>query len=67
MPFLGHVIFCEGIKVDPQKVKAIKKWPKLTTLTDIRCFLGLPGYYRRFDREFLFYCCIVDKVDTKKG
>lgn len=52
MNFLGHVISNEGIIVDPQKVIVVKKWHRPMTLTDIRSFLGLAGYYRRFVKSF---------------
>ncbi|XP_019256257.1 PREDICTED: uncharacterized protein LOC109234643 [Nicotiana attenuata] len=50
--FLGHVVSSEGIKVDPQKIEAIKNWPRPTTPIEIRSFLGLAGYYRRFVKGF---------------
>ncbi|KAI3802312.1 hypothetical protein L1987_30442 [Smallanthus sonchifolius] len=46
--FLGHVINEKGIHVDPAKVEAIKNWAAPTTPTEVRQFLGLAGYYRRF-------------------
>nr|GEU82630.1 hypothetical protein [Tanacetum cinerariifolium] len=46
--FLGHVIDSEGIHVDPLKIEAIKDWASPKTPTEIRQFLGLAGYYRRF-------------------
>ncbi|GJX02171.1 putative reverse transcriptase domain-containing protein [Tanacetum coccineum] len=46
--FLGHVIDSEGIHVDPAKIEAIKDWASPKTPTEIRQFLGLAGYYRRF-------------------
>ncbi|GJX75173.1 putative reverse transcriptase domain-containing protein [Tanacetum coccineum] len=46
--FLGHVIDCRGIHVDPAKIKSIKDWVSPKTPTEIRQFLGLAGYYRRF-------------------
>ncbi|XP_059431466.1 uncharacterized mitochondrial protein AtMg00860-like [Corylus avellana] len=53
MSFLGHVIFGEGVAVDPEKVKAVVEWAWLTSVFEIRCFLGLAGYYRRFIEGFL--------------
>ncbi|CAL2267432.1 unnamed protein product [Prunus armeniaca] len=50
--FLGHVISAEGIYVDPQKVKAIVNWVQPTSVTEIRSFLGLVGYYRLFIEGF---------------
>ncbi|GKC15953.1 putative reverse transcriptase domain-containing protein [Tanacetum coccineum] len=50
--FLGHVIDSQGIHVDPSKIKAVKDWASPTTPTEIRQFLGLFGYYRRFIEGF---------------
>ncbi|KAI3725192.1 hypothetical protein L1987_64970 [Smallanthus sonchifolius] len=50
--FLGHVINEKGIHVDPTKIEAIKKWETPKTPTEIRQFLGLAGYYRRFIENF---------------
>ncbi|GJU80451.1 putative reverse transcriptase domain-containing protein [Tanacetum coccineum] len=50
--FLGHVIDSEGIHVDPAKIKSIKDWASPKTPTEIRQFLGLAGYYRRFIEGF---------------
>ncbi|GKC48575.1 putative reverse transcriptase domain-containing protein, partial [Tanacetum coccineum] len=49
--FLGHMIDSEGIHVDPAKIEAIKDWASPKTPTEIRQFLGLAGYYRRFIEE----------------
>ena len=46
--FLGHTISAAGIKVDARKVKAILEWPATSDAHQLRCFLGLAGFYRRF-------------------
>ncbi|GJZ46451.1 putative nucleotidyltransferase, ribonuclease H [Tanacetum coccineum] len=46
--FLGHIVSSEGITMDPTKVEAITKWPRPTSVTEVRSFLELAGYYRRF-------------------
>ncbi|XP_027772392.1 transcription factor MYB77-like [Solanum pennellii] len=50
--FLGHVVSGEGIQVDSQKIEAVKHWPKATSQTDIRSFMGSAGHYRRFVVKF---------------
>ena len=50
--FLGHVISVEGVYVDPQKIEAIVNWKPPTNVTEIRSFLGLAGYYRKFVEGF---------------
>nr|GEW96654.1 putative reverse transcriptase domain-containing protein [Tanacetum cinerariifolium] len=52
LQFLGHVIDSQGIYVDPAKIESIKNWASPNTLTNIRQFLGLTGYYRRFIEGF---------------
>nr|GEV36568.1 retrotransposon protein, putative, Ty3-gypsy subclass [Tanacetum cinerariifolium] len=50
--FLGHIVSAEGITMDPAKVEAITKWPRLKSVTEVRSFLGLAGYYHRFVEGF---------------
>ena len=51
--FLGHIVSAEGVSVDPQKVEAILNWKPPTSVTEIRSFLGLAGYYCKFIEGFL--------------
>ncbi|KAL9967435.1 hypothetical protein ACROYT_G025657 [Oculina patagonica] len=46
--YLGHVVTREGTSPDPEKVRAVWEWPRPESLRDLRGFLGLSGYYRRF-------------------
>ncbi|GKC64576.1 putative reverse transcriptase domain-containing protein [Tanacetum coccineum] len=50
--FLGHVVNRDGIHVDPSKVESVKNWKTPESSTEIRSFLGLAGYYRRFIENF---------------
>ena len=50
--FLGHVVSAAGVAVDPAKIDAIVAWEVPKNVRDIRSFLGLASYYRRFIRDF---------------
>jgi hypothetical protein len=52
VPFLRHIIFTEGITVDPSKVQEVLEWKSPRSITQIRSFLRLAGYYRRFIPNF---------------
>ncbi|GKB56157.1 putative reverse transcriptase domain-containing protein [Tanacetum coccineum] len=64
--FLGHVIDCQGIHVDPAKIESIKDWASPKTPTEIRQFLGLAGYYRRFIEGFSKIAKPMTKLTQKK-
>lgn len=50
--FLGHIVTAKGIEVDPSKVETVTNWPIPANVGDVRSFLGLDGYYRRFIEGF---------------
>jgi hypothetical protein len=56
VPFLGHVISDQGIKVDPAKVTAVQKWAAPINVKELQRFLGFANYYRRFIQDYAKIC-----------
>ena len=65
--FLGHVVCQGGIFVDPSKVEAVVNWERPTTVTEVRCFLSLVGYYKRFIKGFSQIALPLTKLTRKNA
>ncbi|WMV24317.1 hypothetical protein MTR67_017702 [Solanum verrucosum] len=65
--FLGHIVSSKGIEVDPKKTEAVKSWPRPLSPTDIRSFLGLADYYRRFVEGFSSIASPLTSLTQKKA
>ena len=66
MIFLGHVISGAGIFVDPKKIEAIVGWEQPKNVSEVRSFLGLAGYYRRFVEHFSLLATPLTRLTRKE-
>ena len=64
--FLGHIVFAQGIRVDPAKIEAVVNWKSPQNVNEVRSFLGLAGYYRRFVKGFSVIASPLTKL-LRKG
>ena len=63
---LGHVVSASGVSLDPEKVEAIMSWERPKSVFEIRSFLGLARYYRRFIEDFSRLAVPMTRL-TRKG
>ncbi|KMQ85099.1 reverse ribonuclease integrase, partial [Lasius niger] len=66
LKYLGHVIDRDGIRTDPEKVSAVNNWPEPTTVKQVRQFLGMASWYRRFIASFSLIAAPLIRL-TKKN
>lgn len=64
--FLVHIVTTDGIEVDLAKVEVVLNWKATTNVNEIRNFLGLAGYYKRFIQKLFQNCQTINSVDKEK-
>ena len=64
--FLGHIVSHDGIRCSPEKVAAVQDWPTPMSVTDVRSFIGLASYYRRFIPDFSNVAYPLTRLPQKK-
>ena len=64
--FLGHTTSIDGISVDPKKIEAIVSWSRPSNVAEVRSFLGLAGYYRKFVKDFSRIALSLTRLTQKR-
>ncbi|GJT60682.1 ty3-gypsy retrotransposon protein [Tanacetum coccineum] len=67
LEYLGHIISGQGVEMDPKKIDAVKDWPVPTNQRQVRGFLGLAGYYRRFIKDYATVVAPLTSLLQKHG
>ena len=66
MRYLGHIISKDGIRMDPYKLKIIQEWPQPLNLHELRSFIGMLSYYRRFIEKISIIAGPLQDLTKKK-
>ena len=64
--FLGHMVLASGVSVDPEKVEVVMSWERPKSVFEIRSFLGLAEYYRRFIEDFSRLAALMTRLTRKE-
>ena len=64
--FLGHVVSASGVSIDPGKIEAMMSWERPKSVFEIRSFLGLAGYYKRFIEDFSWLAALMTRLTRKE-
>ncbi|BHF82042.1 hypothetical protein SprV_0802517800 [Sparganum proliferum] len=64
--FLGHVVSATGVETDVDKVRQIREWPTPSDVTEVRSFLGLTSYYRRFIKDYTNIAALLHRLTQKE-
>ena len=65
--YLGHVVGRDGLRPDPQKVQVVRDWPKPSSVHEVRSFLGLTNYFRRFIKDYASKAAPLNRLLQKDG
>jgi hypothetical protein len=63
---LGHIISKDGIAVEPEKIEAIREWSAPKNVTEVKLFMGLAGYYKRFIGGFSKIAHTITSLEKKR-
>jgi len=67
LKYLGHIVDRRGLRTDPEKIRAVTQWPTPTNIRQIRQFIGLASWYRRFIRDFSATAAPLTKLTRKNA